>query len=194
MAAPASDVHAGDDLGDRATPLSGTQLWPEPLASRPRCTEPAGRACARRSLTSRLALPAPHAGSTYTCPPTGRGRPAGKRCGPPRPAHPPRPGPDHPAPRGTTQGLEVEEPVQAGGPATPTPPTKLARQSTSPNANQLGGISMTCQAVRAVGFRAGGASSKGRLSRSRAHKTSTRRRARQMSAWTCLSPSLRFFR
>jgi hypothetical protein len=26
VAAPASDIHAGDDLGDRATPLSGTQL------------------------------------------------------------------------------------------------------------------------------------------------------------------------
>ena len=26
MAAPTSDVHAGDDLGDRATPLWGTQL------------------------------------------------------------------------------------------------------------------------------------------------------------------------
>ena len=26
MAAPSSDVHAGEDLSDRATPLSGTQL------------------------------------------------------------------------------------------------------------------------------------------------------------------------
>ncbi|MFD4327986.1 hypothetical protein ACFWQC_25375, partial [Nocardioides sp. NPDC058538] len=26
VAAPSSDVHAGNDLGDRATPLSGTQL------------------------------------------------------------------------------------------------------------------------------------------------------------------------
>jgi hypothetical protein len=26
VAAPASDVHAGDEIGDRATPLSGTQL------------------------------------------------------------------------------------------------------------------------------------------------------------------------
>ena len=30
MAASTSGVHAGDDLGDRATPLSGTQLHPEP--------------------------------------------------------------------------------------------------------------------------------------------------------------------
>jgi hypothetical protein len=26
VAAPTSGIHAGDDLGDRATPLSGTQL------------------------------------------------------------------------------------------------------------------------------------------------------------------------
>lgn len=40
MAAPASGVHAGDDLGYRATPLSGTQLAPEPLP--PRVTVAAG--------------------------------------------------------------------------------------------------------------------------------------------------------
>ncbi len=60
VAASSSDVHAGHDLGDRATPLSGTQLAKRPSRQRPlvSLTSGAGLAKARAEVSGVVALTA----------------------------------------------------------------------------------------------------------------------------------------